>query len=295
MKGIGLVGLAFKLLPKLLKVFKGLKFTKVGLAGASFASYAFLFNWKFAVVLMLALGIHETGHVWAMRKMGVKTKGFYFLPFIGGAAVAEEHFPSRPAEVFIALMGPIWGLGTAIIPAILYFVTGNVWFAAISSWIAMLNLFNLLPISPLDGGRVVKALAFSVHDRMGFLFLAIGIAVCIGGFIYLGLGLFVFIAVIGVMELMGDYFSYKRDKKEIQAMQVFANIMSVGGNVDDVSKRKEEAQLIMKMKKRWAGLKKKEVKVTLGVYLGLIGILFAINTIFSNVPGGDIAMKILTE
>ena len=79
-----------KVLPVLVKSLKLLKFGKMGLAAASFAGYAILFSWKFALLLMIAVGWHESGHVWAMKKMGIKTKGFYFIPFVGGAAVANE-------------------------------------------------------------------------------------------------------------------------------------------------------------------------------------------------------------
>lgn len=59
---------------------KGVKLLKVVFAAATFASYAYLFTWKFALMVLIAIGFHESGHVWAMKKTGMKTKGFYFLP-----------------------------------------------------------------------------------------------------------------------------------------------------------------------------------------------------------------------
>ena len=101
--------LGAKVVQVLAKLVKGLKVGKVGLAGASLASYAYMFTWEFAAMIIFMLFVHESGHIWAMKRCGVKTKGIYFLPFVGGVAVADEEFPSRGAEVFIAIMGPIWG------------------------------------------------------------------------------------------------------------------------------------------------------------------------------------------
>ena len=94
------------LLGKLLKLSK---LVKVGLAAASFATYAYMFSWKFALILMAMIGFHECGHVWAMKRQGIKTKGFYFIPFFGGAAIADETFGTRWKEFVIAIMGPAWG------------------------------------------------------------------------------------------------------------------------------------------------------------------------------------------
>lgn len=205
----GLVALAIKVGPKvvtvLAKLVKGLKVGKVGLAGASMASYAYMFTWEFAAMIMLMLFVHESGHIWAMKRCGVRTKGIYFLPFVGGAAVADEEFPSRGAELFIAIMGPIWGLSLALLTGLVYVANENPLFAAAASWMAMLNLFNLLPINPLDGGRIMKSIAYSVHSRVGLVFLIIGILA--SGFLAFkfGLGLFVVLLMAGGLELVFEY------------------------------------------------------------------------------------------
>src|SRR5579885_261093 len=184
------------------KLLKGLKFTKIGLAGASFAGYAALYSWKFALLLMIAVGFHESGHVFAMKRMGIKTKGFYFLPFIGGAAIAEEQYKTYGENVYIAMMGPIWGAAMAWCCGGLYWVTGNPLWAAAAAWMATLNLFNLLPITPLDGGQVIRSIAFSIHKWAGVGFL--GISMLLAGVVLwkLKIGLFVLILAIGALELV---------------------------------------------------------------------------------------------
>jgi Zn-dependent protease len=215
----GNIFLLYKFLPKLFAVFgkllKSAKAVKIGLAGASMVSYSVIFSWKFALILMFMLFVHESGHIWAMKLYGIKTKGIYFLPFIGGAAVAEEAFPSRKAEVVTAIMGPIWGFGLAVVTGILYGITGNVLFAAASSWMAMINLFNLLPINPLDGGRIMKSIAFSMHSVIGVIFLIIGSLVSIFFALVAGYNIFIFLMFIGLIELQAEYSNRKKIKKQI--------------------------------------------------------------------------------
>jgi Zn-dependent protease len=178
---VGLVALAFKFGPKigsaLFSIFKGLKVGKVGLAAASMTAYSCLLTWQFALLIMFALFVHESGHIWAMKRSGLKTKGIYFIPLLGAAAVSDGEFPSRRSEAFIALMGPIWGLAFAAETGGLYFVVKEPILAAATGWMAAVNLFNLLPVNPLDGGRVFKSIAYSTSSWLGLGFLILGVVV----------------------------------------------------------------------------------------------------------------------
>lgn len=204
----GLFALLFKLGPKLLslllKLAKGLKVGKFALAGASFATYALLWSWQFAVVFIASLVFHEMGHMWAMRRYGMKTRGIYLIPLLGAAAVAEDRFPSRKAETVIALMGPVWGFGMALASFGAYEATGQPLFAALAGWMAMLNLFNLLPINPLDGGRVMKSVAYSVSSRLGTVFLWLGIGLAFWMAWRFGLALLWLLMIAGALELVGE-------------------------------------------------------------------------------------------
>lgn len=142
-----------------------------------------------------------------MKRHGLKTKGIYFIPFVGGAAVAESAFPSRKAEMVIAIMGSIWGFACAIATGLVYLFTNNPTFAAASAWIAMSNLFNLLPINPLDGGRIFKSVAFSIHSRLGLGFLGIGVVASIFLAFYPKIGLFGLLFIVGTVDLI---FEFKR-------------------------------------------------------------------------------------
>lgn len=183
------------------KLAKMFKVGKVGLAAASLASYSYLYTWQFALLIMVAIGWHECGHVWAMRRRGIPTKGFYFIPLIGGAAVAEKEFGSDEAESFVAIMGPVWGLALVVVAMAGYLVTGHPYFGAAAAWMSLLNLLNLLPINPLDGGRILKSIGFSIHSRLGIIIMVLGLVAGFVAMIWLKSGLFALIICVGGAEL----------------------------------------------------------------------------------------------
>lgn len=205
----GLVALVFKIGTKMLGVIvkfaKFLKVGKLGLAVGSMASYAYLFTWPFAIMVMISLFVHELGHIIAMKRCGLNTKGIYFIPFLGAAAVTDEMFKSRRDEAYIAIMGPIFGLALSGIALIIYMITQNALFAAAAGWMAMVNLFNLLPINPLDGGRIMKSIAFSTNSKLGYTFLATGIVILIILTFWAGIILFFILLIIAALELFYEY------------------------------------------------------------------------------------------
>lgn len=216
---LGLMAFFVKAGPKIFTVFskilKTVKVAKVGLAGASLVTYSYMFTWQFAAMICVMLFVHESGHIWAMKRCGLKTKGIYFIPFFGAAAVSSEAFPSRASETYIALMGPLWGFGISLGTALLYYFSENALFAAGAGWMATCNLFNLLPIMPLDGGRVLNSVAFSIHSALGKFLLIQGMILLflIGDAI--GFGLFMFLLVIGGIELLMGWGWRHRRKKEL--------------------------------------------------------------------------------
>ena len=154
---IGLVSLGMKAL-------KSAKLIKVVLASASLAAYSWLFSIQFALALIACLMFHEYGHIRAMKYFGMKTKGIYLIPFLGGLALSDEKINTRWQDVVISIMGPLFGLILSLIFMVLYWATGEMFFAGLAVFNALLNLFNLLPILPLDGGHVLKSISFSMNS-----------------------------------------------------------------------------------------------------------------------------------
>jgi Zn-dependent protease len=125
---------------------------------AFFAVYWSLFGWRFALGFVVSIYIHEMGHVMALRKYNIAASAPMFIPFFG-AFVRMKQYPGNVGEdARVGLAGPIWGLGSAVVAWLAALATGlPVWYA-IAHTAAWLNLFNLLPIWQLDGGRGFRAL-----------------------------------------------------------------------------------------------------------------------------------------
>jgi len=125
---------------------------------AFFAVYWTIFGWRFAAGFVLCIYIHEMGHVMALRKYNIAASAPMFIPFVG-AIVRMRQYPHDVGEdARVGLAGPIWGLGSAVAAWLAAITTGlPIWYA-IAHTAAWLNLFNLLPIWQLDGGRGFRAL-----------------------------------------------------------------------------------------------------------------------------------------
>lgn len=298
----GLIALFVKLGPKIfslfIKLFKGLKLGKVGLAGASIATYSYLLSWQFALMIMILLFVHESGHIWAMKHYGLKTKGIYFIPLLGAAAVSESDFPSRKAETVIALMGPVWGLALSLIVAGIYFFTLNPLFAAAASWMAMVNLFNLMPINPLDGGRVFKSIAFSLHSHVGLIFMTLGIIACLFLTIYASLGLFTLLLVVGALDLFCEWAKIKR-KARMDAIDQRREFFEFTQSIDAEPyglKEGEPPKKILQVQPIQPIEKPKmncyEIALSSFAFLTLAGVLWGMMYTMKHVPDAAAAMEV---
>jgi Zn-dependent protease len=125
----------------------------------SIAAYTFIFGFWFAVGFVVLLLIHEMGHVIQLRREGIEASAPMFIPFLGAVVSAKSMGDDATAEARVGLAGPVLGtLGAAAcIP--LYTLTGNEIFKALAFTGFFLNLFNLVPLTPLDGGRAMAALS----------------------------------------------------------------------------------------------------------------------------------------
>ncbi|MGH2947855.1 MAG: site-2 protease family protein [Solirubrobacteraceae bacterium] len=125
----------------------------------SIAAYSLIWGWRFAAGFVALLFVHEMGHVIQMRHEGVKPSWMVFVPFLGAAVGARSLGGSALAEARIGLAGPILGsLATAALLPVAA-ATGDDYWKALAFVGFFLNLFNLLPIVPLDGGRAMAAMA----------------------------------------------------------------------------------------------------------------------------------------
>ncbi len=133
--------------------------TTSGTALVSVAAYALLWGWSFAVGFVVLLFVHEYGHVIALRREGIKASAPMFIPFMGALITSKSLGDNALAEARVGLAGPILGTVGAALCIPLYLATGNDLFRALAYIGFLLNLFNLLPVVPLDGGRAMAAMA----------------------------------------------------------------------------------------------------------------------------------------
>lgn len=212
------------------KLLKSVKAVKAGLAGLSVVAYSWLFSWEFAAVLLASLVIHEYGHVWAMRAVGIPTRGFYLIPFVGGAAVPERVFETRLEELFVALAGPTFGLAQAALLYVLYVAYGHPLLGAAAGWVAVLNLVNMIPITPLDGGRIMKCATMSIGSRTGMAMLLAGTAFALLGMIALRSWLIGIVALFSLFEFMFERRTHRFTpdpyRKRMTAGQTAGGILS---------------------------------------------------------------------
>ena len=214
---VGMAGLGLKLL-------KSAKVIKVLFAAGSLAAYSWLFSVEFAIALILCLVFHEYGHIKAMQYFGLKTKGIYLIPFVGGLALSDDKINTRWQDIVISIMGPFFGLILSITCLVGYWATDIEILAGLAVFNALLNLFNLLPILPLDGGHVLKSIAFSINSKVGLVACVLGALLGIYLSYYFGLALLGFLLAIGSIEI---FFEYKRRHlSELLPLNRYAQIVS---------------------------------------------------------------------
>lgn len=166
-------------------------------------AYAMFWGWPFAAGFVALIFIHEMGHVVALRMMGVKASAPMFIPFFGAFIGMKELPDNAFAEAVTAYGGPLLGTLGAIGCAGAGLVTGNPFWYALASSGFLLNLFNLLPISPLDGGRIIGVISPKLW--------IVGLAGAIGLFYLTWSPVIALIVIMGSVQI---YSSSKRSKTE---------------------------------------------------------------------------------
>jgi Zn-dependent protease len=202
-----IIGLGF-----LLVKFGGLLLKlKVVTTGASMlvsvAAYAWLWGLPFAIGFVLLIFVHELGHVLELRRQGVPASAPLFIPFLGAVIGMKELPDDAWKEARVALAGPILGSVGAAACWVAAEVTGSEVLMGLAFVGFLLNLFNLIPIVPLDGGRAAGAL----HPAIWFL----GLLLMVGLVVVNPNPLLLIIVILGGLDLWnrwrsrgeaGDYY-----------------------------------------------------------------------------------------
>jgi Zn-dependent protease len=191
---IAAVGLLiFKFKTAILAIFKLKLFVTAGSMLVSIAAYAWIWGWRFAVGFVLLLLLHELGHVLELRRQGIPASAPLFIPFLG-AVVGLKQMPHNVwREAQVALAGPVLGS----LAALGFWIAGEALDSELLVALAFtgffLNLFNLIPLSPLDGGRAAAAL----HPALW----AVGLALLLGLTLLRPNPILILVLVVGGIEV----------------------------------------------------------------------------------------------
>jgi Zn-dependent protease len=169
-----------------------------GTMAVSILAYASIWGWKFGLGFVLLILIHELGHSFQLRREGIKSGLPIFIPFLGAYIGMKEMPKDAAAEARVGLAGPVLGSLGALVPLALYAATGNDLFRALAFIGFFLNLFNLLPVLPLDGGRAMAAFSPWVW--------------VIGAALFIALAVFFPSPIILIILLLGGFEAYRRFK-----------------------------------------------------------------------------------
>ena len=130
-----------------------------GSMAVSLLAYATIWPWTFALGFVVLLLVHEMGHVIALRREGVPASAPMFIPFLGAVVSARSLGDDALAEARVGLAGPVLGSIGAGACLLIWKLTGHDFWRALGFTGLFINLFNLLPVVPLDGGRAMAAMS----------------------------------------------------------------------------------------------------------------------------------------
>ena len=169
-----------------------------------------------ALLFLASILLHELGHAWAARREGIEVDSITLWLF-GGVAEFKDRFSSAGAEFRVALSGPLVSIGLGVLFVLIALADLPTAVDAVAAWLGYINLilaaFNLIPASPLDGGRVLHAalwrakgdfawatrVASEIGQGFAYLFIALGLVM----FIFEGSFSGAWLAFIGWFLLQG--------------------------------------------------------------------------------------------
>jgi Zn-dependent protease len=198
----------------------GLKLGKVlmttGSMLLSIAVYAVFYGWRFAAGFVVLLFIHEAGHYFAARQRGLDVSLPTFVPFVGAWIQLKKLPHDAETEAYVGLAGPLLGTIGALA---CYFVArhaDNSLLLALSYAGFFLNLFNLIPLSPFDGGRITAVLS----PRIWFA----GVPVLIALFLYHPSPLLIVMAILAIPQLKRAWHYDPHDPENVRYYTMPASV-----------------------------------------------------------------------
>lgn len=170
--------------------------------------YAKMYGVAFGVGFVLLLLIHEMGHYLTAKLIKLDVSLPIFIPFVGAFISMKEEPKDSATEAKVAIGGPVLGSIGALICLLLYFISGEDFLAALAYVGFMLNLFNLIPVHPLDGGRVVSA----ISPKLWLIGIPIGIIALFKAFN----PIIVLLLILGIAKVIEQYRNSDKSYYEVK-------------------------------------------------------------------------------
>lgn len=192
------------------------KLGKVLLSGGtmllSIFVYALSYGWAYAAGVVGLLFLHEMGHFVAARKRGLEVGAPVFIPFVGAWVALKTTELDPETEAYVGLGGPLLGSAAAYLCYLYGLESGERLWLAVAYSGFVLNAFNLIPISPLDGGRIVRV----ISPKLWYL----GVPLLIGAFLWKPSPLLLLIALLAAPQLWAAWKGEDAAVRHITAARV---------------------------------------------------------------------------
>jgi Zn-dependent protease len=178
--------------------------------------FFFRHNWAWVLVLTAIIVFHEMGHFLAMKFYKYQELGIFFIPLMGAYVSGKKQNVSQKQSAVILMAGPLPGI---ILGLLCHFISAemDIYFLEKVAWIfVFLNLFNLLPVYPLDGGQLLHRLFLDDYNILGKIFVIISAALMSWVAISSDFYPLLFFPFMMITRMIGDL-QHERIEKKIEA------------------------------------------------------------------------------
>jgi len=193
----------------------------------------FSFGLNGLIMIIIVLFVHETGHLLGMRLFGYRNVQMFFIPFFGAAVSGQKRDVAAYKEAIVSLLGPMPGIIIGCALMFMFAATGREYYSRLAAMFLLINVFNLLPFFPLDGGRFLHTVLFSRNRylELGFKIFAALALVLVGYF--LGAWLLLLLGLINLWSLKTP-FKLAKMAMEVRQSEKYRALSGVidGKNID---------------------------------------------------------------
>ena len=177
------------------------------------AAYYFL-NWELLTIAQIVgvLFIHELGHYWTMKTYKYKDLGILFIPLLGAVATGKKDQYSQKETIRVLFAGPLPGILIGIVLLLMNVIFPSSFLFTLSNIFVFFNLLNLLPVLPLDGGKIIQSLFFGSKLYISTVFTLLSI-LAVGAYIFYSHSFYLLILLVFLILQLFQPFKIKNVKK----------------------------------------------------------------------------------